>query len=238
MSRQKPSNEEVIEAIKATMSGHGSVARFEDIRLGTQRHLKTVQKSAREWMWEALTDPAQTELVFLHSNDSKYTYRIVLTDSGSYSYYGDLLEGKNLMMRLDRHGCLTDSSDDAVRNVNWVMRRSTLDVYIAKLLKQEEEEKTESDKEKEAENAKVEQIIGAELSLIRGMFAAADITPDERTLTAWAQQVHKIENNTGKTVRRARATIELDIRKLVKLAKWLQEQGIEPVTATGKDNES
>lgn len=228
MTRQRPSNEEIIDAIKESMAGYYSVVQFEDIRYRTQLRLKTVARSARGWMFEALTDPTQDDLVMLHSNDSKYAYRVVRTESGDYSYYGDLREGVPVMLRLDRQGERTDSGDDAARNVTWIMRRSTLDGYIAELLKQEQEKRAERDRERAAEDASTEGIIGAELSLIRGMLTSAGIEIGERTVQAWARRVDKGE---GKTARRARATIELNAKQLVLLSRWLMDKGVTSVAA-------
>lgn len=227
MSRRRPTNEEIINAIKESMVGYHFVVQFEDIRYRTQLRLKTVARSARDWMLEALTAPAQDDLVVLYSDDNKYANRVVRTESGDYSYYGDLREGVHLMLRLDRRGARTDSGNDAVRNVTWIMHKSILDGYIAELLKQEQEKQAERSKEKAAEDASTEGIIGTELSMMRGMLVAAGITPDDKTLTAWALRVDKGE---GKTARRARVVVELNAKQLIQFSKWLTTRNVQPVT--------
>lgn len=232
MSRKPPSTQEVIEAIKGAMAGRGRAVEFEDLRYPVQLRLKTVARSAREWMLDALTDPAQNDVVLLHSHDTKFTCRVVRTPSGALSYYGELGEDISIStLYLDRHGNRVDAGADAIRNRNWIMDKSILDRYIAEIREQDANKQAERDKERAAESAEVEEIVGVELSMIRGMLITAGIEIDNRTLSAWAMHVKK---DDGRTVRRARATVELPIKSMIKLAKWLQDQGVEPVGPEGK----
>lgn len=229
MSRKKPSNEEIVEAVRESMRGYHSVANYEDIRVSAQRRLRTVASTAKNWIFDALTDPEQDRFVLLRSDDSKWTHRIQRNGSDGYSYYGELHPDRTLMLRLDYAGSPASNSGDAVRNVTWIAHRSVVDGWIAELLKEEQEKREKQASEKNARNAEVEEIVGAELSMIRGMLAAAGVTLGDRTVSAWAIRAEK----DGKPVRRARATVELPIKSMIKLAKWLQDKGVEPVGPEG-----
>jgi hypothetical protein len=235
MSRKPPSAEEVLAAISKALVGR-STSRFEDIRYKVQLQLKTVPQSARDWMRAALTDPAQDELVMLFSDDNKRVHRVKRNPSGTLSYYGELREGESyLSLYLDNSGCRVKTTEDAVRNVIWVMPKSILDIHVTELLKEQAEKQAERDKEQAVEDAKTEEIIGAELSMIRGMLAAAGITATQRTVRAWAERIDKGE---GKTARRAATTIELNAKQLVLLARWLMDKDVEPVALSSKDGQS
>lgn len=234
MSRKPPTTDEVVKAIKDAMAGRGTVEFDGHFRYHVQLKLKTTAKFARKWMVDALTDPGQTELIMLHSHDTKYTARVTRTPSGDLSYYGALDERvAGLSLYLDRDG-VPASSVDAVRNTNWVTMKSTLDKNVETLLRQEAEKRKQWDQEQAAEDAETEEIIGTELSLIRGMLTAAGVALNERSVNAWAQRIDKGE---GKTARRARVAIEINAKQLVLLAKWLREQGVEPVAAPAPQKE-
>lgn len=230
MSRKKrPSNEEIVAAVKKAMAatGYFNVADYDRVRLGTQRILKTVPSTARAWIYEAITAPDQNELVLLHSSDSKFVGVVEYDEaSDSYSHYGDLVEGKTLLLHLDYQGCRANSSADAVRNRTWVAYKSVVDSWIADLLKEESEKEAARARARAAENAETEEIFGRELSLLRGMLAAADIEIGDETLKAWGMRGER----EGKKTRRGRATITLNAWQLCKLADWLGTRNVQPVT--------
>lgn len=237
MSRKRPSNEEVIDAIKASIPD-GRPVRFDRVRYQTQLKLKTTAKFARQWVREALLAPGQEDLVWLWCDDDKRVHRVQEDpDNPAKVAMADLHEGALLSMGIDWSGCRVNPLDNsAQRNEWWIAQKSIVDIWVGKLLEEEEGRAKKIAAMRAEQDSEVEEVIGAELSLIRGMFAAAGIDVDPDAIIAHARRYER----DGRKFRSARATFRLNsARELVQLAKWLKDQGVEPVAAPApQENES
>src|SRR5688500_18887884 len=177
MPREMPPVDQVLDACREGMRGWHSAAPFESVRLAVQRQLRCSPRNARDWMKRALTDPDQTRLVWLFSSEDKYVQRIERDDVDPTDYaYAAITsdDGHVLWLHLDRQGkrCPVAAG---VRNEAWVMLRNVFDDYVQQLVAEDREKQERRARLEVEAETETEDIIGTELSLIRGMLAAAGI---------------------------------------------------------------
>lgn len=229
MPREMPPVDQVLDACREGMRGYHSAAPFESVRLAVQRQLRCSPRNARDWMKRALTDPGQTRLVWLVSSEDKYVQRIERDDldPADYAYSAITNGGHVLWLHLDRQGMRCPSAA-GVRNQAWVMLRSVFDAYVQQLVAEDREKQERRARLEVEAEAETEDIIGTELSLIRGMLAAAGIELGREGGTQM-NAVAVRRDREGKSQIRAWTTLEVRGRDLRRLAKWLQDKGVEPV---------
>lgn len=234
--RVTPSTEDVIAAVHDG-GNHGYVLAmdFDTVRQRIQKGLRTTAASATDWLRAALTDPAQTDYVWLYSNEYGRVETLVRDPEDGTRYmtaeiHPDATNDINFPgLYLDRRGAKTTYGGTPAKRHNWIISRRMLDNLTGGL--EREYGKLRADKAREdAEEARTTtQLIGEELALIRGMCFAAgidllppDLNPRASRLEGWAERAPK----RGYV---ARAQLDLRNADVKKLADWLRAQGVKPV---------
>lgn len=234
MPREMPPLAEVVAAAREGLRGYYAAAPFDAVRLAVQSALRCSPANARAWIKRAVTDPEQDTLVWLVAGDDKWVQRIERDDDAPHEYaHAAIMDGEHtLWMFLDRQGkrCPKEAG---VRNTAWVMLRSVYDRYVQELVAENAAERERKAAREAAAESETEDIIGPELSLIRGMFAAAGITlgGDGSTQSADLRAMARRFERDGKPHIHAMVGIELYGRDVRRLARWLREQGVAPVPA-------
>lgn len=237
--RAMPPIKDIIEAADKVIthySGGGRAVQSDIVSGFVRRHFKTSGPMARKWLHKALTEPGQTDLVWLASTDNKWVYRVTRStdDPNRYVYAASLREGhadEAVNLYLDFRGCQVDSGDEAVRGVAWVIKRSTLDGFLQKLAARSAEIAERDAREQAARDAATEAAIGDRLSLIRGALAEAGIVINaEGARSSMRAMTRSVARGDGIT-RFSTVTIDLYGKDIARLAEWLRAKDVTPVPA-------